>query len=348
MKILFVVPLLKSGGAERVTTTFAKSLRDKHDISFVNIGNGNGELQKWIKPYFNIVSLNQKRTITSYFALKKQIKSLKPDFVFTSHIYVAVVLMLISITMQTKVIIRFPTMPTNKLYKGIRIKIMEILEKALFKRAYKIIAQTDAMKAEINNILKIDNDKIIVINNPIDTELINEQTYNSISPYKDSGTNYLAVGNISPAKGYDVLIKAFKEVVTNNNQAHLYILGRCEDEYSASIIEMAKDCSNIHFEGFCENPYIYMKHCNALVLSSRMEGLPNVVLEAMYFNRPIVATKCVPIIETLIHDGENGYKIEPNNPEELAIAMEKVVNLTDVKNEYSSTCIEFEKIFEQQ
>lgn len=349
MKILFILPSMECGGAERVAVTFAKCLTE-HEVKFVNLGTAEGELTNWIKPYFPITSLNCRRSIRAYFPLKRLIRKENPDFIFTTHIYVSVLLMLTGKKNTRKLIARFPTMPSNKLYKGLKIRIMEALERILFRNAHTIIAQTDEMKKEICSLLNVKDENVVTIHNPIDTELIDKQTCNIDNPFDKNNVNYLSVGNISPAKGYDTLISAFRMVLEKDNTAQLYILGRKETEYAQQIISTAKDCPNIHFEGFCKNPYQYMKYCTALVLSSRMEGLPNVVLEAMYLNRPVAATTCVPIINELIINDVNGYKSEPDNAESLAFAMLQAIRLSNIHNnsQDDSNIIKIKNLFKSK
>lgn len=346
MKTFFIIPTLKCGGAEHVSITFAKQLKDQ-EVKFINLGVDEGELKESIERNFPLISLNSKRSISACLGLRKIIKKEKPDYIFATHIHVAVILLMILPGKSSKVIVRIPTMPSNELYKGFKIKVLEFLERKLFKKAYAIIAQTDEMKQEINRILKIELSKIVTITNPVDIDQIDEQTRNSTSPYDSTKDNYLAVGNISPAKAYDVLIKSFETVVQHNPNAHLHILGRYDSEYAAGILEIAKGCPNIHFHGFCQTPYIYMKHCSTFVLSSRMEGLPNVVLEAMYLNKPVVATTCVPIIDKLITSGINGFKAEPENAISLADAMIKALEIKDIHNKYCENSNEFLKLFKK-
>lgn len=347
MKILFVIPSMKCGGAERVATTFAKCLSE-HEVKFVNLGSPNGELNNWIEPYFPIVSLNCNRSISAYFPLKKLIKKENPDFIFSTHIHVAVVLMMMGKSTAKKLIARIPTMPSNRLYKGLRIRIMESLERKLFRNAHTIIAQTDAMKLEICKMLKVDENKVITIHNPIDTELIDKQISNTSNPFDETATNYVSVGNISPAKGYDTLISAFKKILENDENAQLYILGRTDSEYAQQIVAMSDECPNIHFEGFRNNPYLYMKYCSAFILPSRMEGLPNVVLEAMYLDKPVAATTCVPIIDELIKDGINGYKVKPDDANSLSLAMQNAAKLTNIHNERHDSSEKIKQIFNRK
>ena len=79
-----------------------------------------------------------------------------------------------------------------------------------------------------------------------------------------------------------------------------------------------------------------------------MEGLPNVVLEAMYLDKPVAATTCVPIIDNLIKDGINGYKVKPDDANSLAQAMQKAAKLTNVHNERHDSSEKIKQIFNRK
>ncbi len=326
---------MKCGGAERITVSFAKKLAAHgNDIKFINIGEPEGELIKWIEPHFQINSLNCKRSIYSIFKLRKSIHKEKPDYIFSTHTYVSVLLLIISLFNNNKIVIRIPTMPSNRLYKGLKIRALRVMEILLYNNAYKIIALTNEMNHEIVKTFKIDSEKVLTINNIIDNQFIDEQVISSQNPFNNKNTNFLAVGNITKAKAHDTLINAFKKVSFTDSNAMLHIIGRCDSDYAKKIILYAKSISeNIIFYDFSETPFIYMKYCSVFVLSSRMEGFPNVILEAMYLNKPIATTKCVAIINRLISDGVNGYKAEVDNSDSLAEAMIKAAKLKNIEND---------------
>ena len=105
------------------------------------------------------------------------------------------------------------------------------------------------------------------------------------------------------------------------------------------------DC--IHCVGYQSNPYPYIKYANCFVLSSRAEGMPNVLLESLYLHTPVATTKCIPVISRLVHEGLHGFLAEPENPESLAQAMEKCLNLKDIHSNYDFANLPlYEKIFE--
>ena len=336
MRILFVVPDFACGGAERVSILFAKQLKSKGiDVLFVNIGADNGEMKQWLEPILPYTSLGCQKVLYSFFKLFAIIRQNRCDYIYSSRVHVSLMLLLVGLFLKVKLIIREPTMPGNHLYKGVtqlKHNVFRFFEKRLYRRAYKLIAQTDEMKLAIMDTYHLPDSKVITIYNPIDEDLIVRQSVQT-NPYT-TAVNFLAVGNVCYAKAYDILIKAFVSLHEKISDAHLYVLGRYNTKYGEEIVKMAapyKDC--IHFLGFQNNPYIYMKYCSVFVLSSRQEGLPNVLLEAFYLNRPLVATRCVPIIEKIIHEGRNGYTVDVENTFALKKAMENALSLSKIQNE---------------
>lgn len=323
-KIVFIVPRLDCGGAERVSVTFAKQLMHAgNHVEFVNIGNEAGAMRQWLEVYdIPFVCLNRRRVMWSWQPLWLYLRRERPTYVYSSWRHVSIVLLLLGYVLPLRVIVREPTMPSNQLGRtGWKQRVLRKLMRCLYKRAYRIIAQTPEMKQEIMEHYRVSTTKVCVIFNPIDADLIRQQIQGE-NPFRTRGVNYLAVGNLTYAKAYDVLIRAFSVVLQSQPEAHLYILGRTESAYAAEIMRQATLCSgHIHFEGFQANPYIYMVHCSVFVLSSRMEGCPNVLLEARYLKRRLVSTECVPIVHQIVQEGQNGYIVPVNDAEQLANAM---------------------------
>ena len=90
----------------------------------------------------------------------------------------------------------------------------------------------------------------------------------------------------------------------------------------------------MHLVGFDTNPYKWVKGADCYVLSSRTEGLPNSLIEAMHIGVPVVATRCIPIIERIVADGYNGYLTDVDDIASMEEAMLKAVKLRDFENTY--------------
>ena len=95
------------------------------------------------------------------------------------------------------------------------------------------------------------------------------------------------------------------------------------------------------------NPYKFVKNADCFVLSSRNEGLPNVLIEALYLGTPVAATTCIPVIKRIVSEGKNGYLAENENFAQLANAMIMASKLGRITSTYNATSNEaYRKLFE--
>ena len=339
MTYTFLLADLGTGGAERVSILLARVLKRRgHSVRFVCLCGGKDEISQWIRPEFELDILGAKRTLTALPSLKNYISSHRDTILFSSCEYVSLLALIAGRRSGIPVVVRLPNMPSNHLYRGFtefKWNVIRWLNKRLLPKAKTIIAQTEAMRQEALKRYHLAEDKVVTINNPVDKEMVLTSAEHHDNPFTEGRIQFLAVGNILYSKGIDVLIEAFAQVRKQMPEAHLTILGRTNSDYAKEIISQVSPSDGISFEGFKANPYPYMRHCNVFVLSSRMEGFPNVVLEAMCFNKPIASTTCVPIINQIISDGVNGYTCLPEDAKGLASCMTKAARLKNIHNTYN-------------
>ncbi len=191
------------------------------------------------------------------------------------------------------------------------------------------------MRTQLLDYYSLPQKKVVAINNPVDIEYIRSSAENSHNPFKENEVNFLNVCNIAYSKGIDILLEAWNKVKEAIPNAHMYIVGRNASEYAREIVEKSKAYEDFEFLGFQSNPYVYLKYCDVFVLPSRMEGFPNVVLEAQCFNRPVVSTTCVEVIKDIVQQGCNGYYCEIENSGALADCMINASKLKKIENNYS-------------
>ncbi|MDB6142689.1 MAG: putative glycosyltransferase [Pseudomonas sp.] len=104
---------------------------------------------------------------------------------------------------------------------------------------------------------------------------------------------WLGVGRLTEVKGFDLLLDAYAQVVENNAPPDLVIAG--DGPELAALTEQARRLGiedRVHFTGFLSNPYPLIKHARLYVLSSRHEGLPTVLIEALALGTPVLASDC--------------------------------------------------------
>lgn len=341
------------GGSERVTVTIGKLLDvNKYEIVFCKVAKGalaeNNSIDYFIPKSSRTINIVAKNGADMVLSLADVLRKENPDIVFSSIFSINTKLLLISrFFKKTRFIIRC----NNYLYT--LSKIQQVLLKLTYKYADAIIAQTEEMKSELVNNVKLPDDKVFVMYNPIDVTTI-EKAILEESPfdsYRDK-IKFVASGRIHPVKGFDILIEAFAKVKGKISNAELFIIGHYEEQSEfykqlQCLIQQNGVSQSVHFEGFQTNPYKFVKNSDCFVLSSRNEGLPNVLIEALYLGIPVAATTCVPVIERIVSEGVNGFLAENENHIQLANAMIKAAKLGRVESTYSATCnADYRNLFE--
>lgn len=302
--------------------------RNEYDVKFVVVGRKTNVL-KILPEGYEVIRL---KIHNKYCAPVTRMMAImmkeKPDFSFSSIMYLNIRVLIASRLMGVKCIVR------NDNYLEVVCKRTRWELKHTYPFAYRIIAQQEEMAENLTQGLDLDLQKVVVRHNPLDTAKI-DRLSQAPSPYpKDNSINYLWIGNFLRTKGQDILVQAFKLVHEANPKAHLYLIGTTppNTSFRDSVLNFVEEnnlTDNVHFMGFQENPYNFIKHCDCYVLPSRMEGLPNSLIEAMYLKRPVVATRCIPIISRIVKDGYNGYTVDVESIEQLSSRMHDALLLKD-------------------
>jgi len=327
------------GGLERMTVLYGKILQEAgfYVVLVIYLSDSNKSeyaLKPFVPSDWQIEFICGKLRYFGW-SLLKAIRKNSPDVVFASSMIPAHFLSLFKALhlIKASVIVRENTSPIRK------SKAQCVLSHLLYPFASVIIAQTKEMKEEMVDCYHLKEDNIVVINNPLDNKLIDEKS-REIFSYDHKYINYLAVGRVAKPKDYFTLLKAFEIVHKANHFTRLYIVGGFEDlsikKKLDSMVSNSEFCDFVFFEGFQSNPYKYIKGCDVFCLSSSIEGLPNVLQEALYLGKPVVSTICVPFVSQIIIEGQNGYTCGIKDPVRLAQCMMKGVDLIGHQISYSS------------
>lgn len=140
--------------------------------------------------------------------------------------------------------------------------------------------------------------------------------------------SFVTMGRLSPEKNQSMIINAFSLFLKKQSSAKLYIIG--SGVMGEQLVQLAKKLNlmnSIVFVGQLSNPFRFMERCQVFLLSSKYEGQPMVLLEAMTLGMKIVSTD-IPACRTVLENGKYGILTENNTPEGLAKGMEEVSNST--------------------
>jgi glycosyltransferase involved in cell wall biosynthesis len=173
------------------------------------------------------------------------------------------------------------------------------------------------------------------IPNPVDADEIRALSEGP-SPFAGPGPHFLGAGRLAAQKGFDLMIEAFARLAKRLPDAQLWVLG--EGEGRVALEEQAERlglASRVHVVGHVPNPYVWMRHASAFVLSSRYEGLPNVVLEAMAMEVPVLATRCGGM-EAFAKDGEDALLVDAGSADALARGILRLANDAELRRRLAS------------
>lgn len=190
-----------------------------------------------------------------------------------------------------------------------------------------ISAVSDGVADDLARCAGIPRERIATTYNPVVSPRIFEQAMEPLDdPWflEDGIPVILAAGKLKAQKGFDTLIDAFS-ILRRRRKARLVILG--EGELRRMLVRRARRQgveNDVSFPGFVENPFRYMASASAFVLSSRWEGLPAVLIQAMACGCPVVSTDCPSGPREILDGGRYGKLV----PVDDAAAMTRAIAAT--------------------
>jgi glycosyltransferase involved in cell wall biosynthesis len=296
-KILFILPSCRGGGAEKVTIQLLQNLDRKKFQLKLALLQYTGEFIAEIPNDVRVIDLKIRHARYSIFKLYRLIQTEQPDIVFSTLTHLNIVLCILAFIIKTKIIIR----ESNIISSLITSNIQKILYKIVIRNADTIVAQSEDMKEDLIKNFAVNSKKIVLINNPVNIDLILKKAEEQIDTFFANKKLLVSVGRLSYQKGFDLLIESFSKI--SNHNYYLVIIGQGIEE--EKLRKMAKDAdieNIVIFTGFQKNPYKYIAKSDFLISSSRFEGFPNVVIEALACGTPVIANRYKGGINEIINE----------------------------------------------
>lgn len=351
-KVVEILPDLGNGGAEKLVVDIMTNVdKAKCDITLVVMfDQQDTKYYKYLQECgAKVICLHKKSglDISMFGRMSKYLKSLQPDIIHT-HRYVNMYVLPYMIRhKKQRMIHTVHSVATKELGSKYR-KIMNWL---YHHRDVRPVAIGGIVHDSIAKEYHLQDNQILDINNGVD-----------LAKYASSATrqnvnNFVAVGRMTSAKNYPLMLRSFKRVLESYPDKSLTILGDGELEQDIhSLAESLGLMDNVKFAGNVPNVAEYLGAADCFVMSSDYEGLPLSMVEAMASGLPVVATKAGGVVD-LVTDGEQGYLCEVGNEQDLADSIIKMINSDNIQDfsqraiakadEFSlDKCInEYEKVF---
>ncbi|MEM7029147.1 MAG: glycosyltransferase [Chloroflexota bacterium] len=330
--VALFLPALPGGGAERTLLNLMTALADLgHRVDLV-LAKAQGVLLDEVPTNIRLVDLQARRVLTSFFALRRYLQQERPDTLLSAlHGNILALLASRILERPPRVVISERNMLTQRMahYVPWRKRLRIWLTRLCYPWADEIIAVSKQVAADVADLSGLDLQQIRVIYNPVVTARLCEQCKESLDhPWfgLDQPPVIMAAGRLHPQKDFASLIKAFA-AMTYYPDARLLILGEGSERTTLeNLIKQHNLVYRVSLPGFVSNPYPYMQQADLFVLPSKWEGLPGVLIEALYCGTPIIATDCPGGSREILQDGAYGRLISVGDVPALTEAMETALS----------------------
>jgi glycosyltransferase involved in cell wall biosynthesis len=327
-KISVVLHDLRGGGAERMMLRIAKGMGDRGRNVDLVLVKAQGEFLHDIPNTVRVIDLDSSSVASSIPSMVRYLRNEAPAAILTAltHMNVAVAAARWLARSKARLVLSERNQISLKAadVRAWRQRLVYTGVRFAYPLADAVTAVSKGVANDVLQFARVKPQKVQVIYNPaFGDDLIARSQEPLDHPWFAEGEPpvVLAVGRLHHQKGFDILLDAFSAVVALK-PCRLIILG--EGEQREALERQAQQlgiAAYVQFPGFVKNPYAYMHRAALFVLSSRWEGLPSALIEAMACGCAVVATDCPSGPAEIIEDGTQGAIVPVEDSKALAAAM---------------------------
>ena len=322
------LPSLVAGGAERSMIKLAGGIAALDYAVDLVLVNAEGHFLNEVTDSVRVIDLKSTRVLTSLPGILRYLRQYQPSVLLSAlHTNIVALIACRIARGPTEVVVserNTLTVESQNYSSDIRMRLMPHLVRYFYRGASCIVAVSNGVADDLARVTHLPRDRIKVIFNPIITPEFQEKAqevieYDWFMPGEPPVI--LSVGRLTIQKGFDVLIKAYAKV-REIIPSRLLILGEGPERGALETLVHDQGLEKlVRLPGFVQNPYPYMKKANVFVLSSRWEGLPGVLIEALYCGVPIISTDCPSGAREILAAGKYGNLIPVDDVDVMAQAI---------------------------
>ncbi len=314
-KIVFFMPSMEGGGVEKNLILISNFLSKKFNVNIITF-------DKKFNKYFDssvkkINFVNKPLKINKYFKyffcllllIKELIFSRSLVFSFQANIYCLIVCKFLF----SPVIIRSNSSPSG----WTKNYLKNLIFKIFLKKSNEIVVNSNSFKKEIDKKFNT-NAKLIL--NPLNKNYINFKANekNNFSFFRKGDLKIINVARFTDQKDHLTLLKAFR-IISKKIKSKLLLIGYgINQKKIENFIKKNNLKKLVKISNYTDNPFLFIKRSDIFILSSKYEGLPNVLLEAMVLKKFIISSNCPTGPEEILNKENYGLLFKVGDYEELA------------------------------
>jgi glycosyltransferase involved in cell wall biosynthesis len=330
-RLSFVIPSLNVGGAEQVTVSIVNGLAARdYDVELV-VSRFEGRLKSELRTDVPVVALSESRTpvlgvAAEFRPIVAYLREQEPAALIPHLPRMSVVCLAAARLAATDTAV----FPTHHSAYGhgrddvIKSRTVDWLVRRLYPTADRVIAVSDGVANGISRLTAVDRADISVLHNPIEVDVVRERARQPVDGawIDDDDTDViLFVGRLEDQKDLETWLRAFARIHDDHPDMRGVIAGK--GSRREPLVELAADLGIgdvVAMPGYVDNPYGFMAEADLFMLSSRYEGLPTVMIEAMACGCPVVSTDAPHGPSEILEEGDLGRLVPVGDPGRLASA----------------------------
>jgi len=345
--IAIYLPSLHGGGAERVMVTLANGFAQRGHLVDLVLASAEGPYLERVDPAVRVVDLKAKGVLRSLPSLVRYLRNERPDSMLAalSHANLIAILARAWARVLVRLVVSERSTPSQVVASHCRLpcRIVYSLIHWLYPYADGVVAVSEGVANDLAAFARLPRNRIHTIYNPFDIEWIQKLACEPLDhPWfaPNQPPVVLGVGRLTEAKDFPTLLRSFAIIKRTQRPMRLIILGEGELRSELEVLAQSLGLTADEFSmlGFVTNPFAYYSRCGVFVLSSRFEGLPGVLIEAMVAGAQVVAMDCPSGPREILEDGLWGGLVPVGDVDALSVAIIKHLDIENIIDTSHRVC----------
>ena len=340
MKLALVIFSLAEGGAERVMSFMANYWSHKGvEVSLITLEDANSDVYPLSQHVCRVplgVGMNSGNpfeamgnNLRRVGRLRTALRAIRPEIVISFMEATNVLTILATRGLGAKVVVMEHTDPESHHVEW----FWNTLRRMTYRFADRVGVLTERSRPWAEGLT--DPESVFVLPNAINlapTTSDEEINIRVKVGLPDQAKVVVSMGRLAPEKGFDLLIQAFAKLAPSHVDYYLVILGEGAERSS---LERARESHNltgrVHLPGRVPNPMAYLRQCDLFVMSSRYEGFPMALCEAMACGLPVISFDCPTGPGEIIRNEVDGILVPSGDICRLTESMDHLMSNAEVR-----------------